>query len=88
MTTFQQMADNMAVSSGGKLLGPTSKFEVKDHAFARADFERSAGGMRIYQGYVQTLSEDYLLAIEIYATSAEELQKIGDTLQTMVIADE
>ncbi len=88
LTTFQSMADNMAVASGAKLLGPANKFEVKEHVFARVDMERSAGGMRLYQAYVQTLSEDYLLTIEVYATSADELQKIAETMQTMVIADE
>ncbi len=82
------MADNMAVVSNAKLMGPASSFEVKGHAFVRVDFERSAGGMHIYQGYVQTLAEDYVLTIEIYATSADELKKIADTLQTMVIAEE
>lgn len=88
LPTFQNMADNMAVASGAKLLGPASKFEVKEHAFARVDMERSAGGKKLYQAYAQTLSEDYLLTIEVYATSSDEMQKIAETLQTMVIRDE
>jgi len=50
--------------------------------------ERNVGGTRLYQAYVQTLSEDYLLTVEIYVTSTDELQKVGETLQTMVIKDE
>lgn len=85
---FQKMADNMALASSAKLMGQATAFAVKGHDFMRVDFERSVGGMRIYQGYVQTLSEDYLLTVEIYANSTEELQSIAATLQTMVIADE
>jgi len=50
--------------------------------------ERNVGGTRLYQAYVQTLSNDYLLTIEIYAPSTDELQKIGETLQTMVIKED
>jgi len=69
-------------------MGPASKYEVKEHAFLRVDMERNVGGTRLYQAYVQTLSDDYLLTVEIYATSADELEKIGDTLQAMVIKDD
>jgi thiol-disulfide isomerase/thioredoxin len=85
---FQKMAENMAGASSGKLMQPVSEFVVKDHPFVRADIERMAGGMHIYQSYVQTLAADYLLTIEIYATSAEELKKAVTTLETMVIKDE
>jgi hypothetical protein len=61
---------------------------VKEHVFLRVDLERNVGGTRLYQAYLQTLSEDYLLTIEIYVTSRDELQKVGDTLQTMVINDD
>ncbi len=88
LETFQNMADNMAVASSAKLVAPASKYEVKEHNFLRVDMERNVGGMRLYQAYVQTVSEDYLLTIEIYATSAEELQKIAGTLQTMMIKDD
>ena len=88
LETFQKMADNMAVASSAKLVGPANKYEVKEHAFLRVDMERNVGGTRLYQAYVQTLSNDYLLTIEIYATSAEELQKVGETLQTMVIKED
>jgi len=88
LETFQKMADNMAVASSAKPTGPASKYEVKEHAFLRVDMERNVGGTRLYQAYVQTLSNDYLLTIEIYAASGDELQKIGETLQTMVIKDD
>jgi thiol-disulfide isomerase/thioredoxin len=85
---FQKMAENMATASSGKLLQPANEFTVKEHSFARADIERMAGGMHLYQSYVQTLAGDYLLTIEIYATSADELRKAATTLETMVIRDE
>ena len=88
LETFQKMADNMAVASSAKLIGPANKYEVKEHTFLRVDMERNVGGTRLYQAYVQTLSNDYLLTIEIYAPSTDELQKIGETLQTMVIKED
>ena len=69
-------------------MGPANKYEVKEHTFLRVDLERNVGGTRLFQAYVQTLSEDYLLTVEIYATSTDELQKVGETLQTMIIKDE
>lgn len=88
LETFQKMADNMAVASSAKVMRPPNRYEVNEHAFLRVDMERNVGGMRLYQAYVQTLSNDYLLTIEIYATSADELQRIGETLQAMTIKDD
>jgi len=88
LEVFQKMADNMAIASSAKLVAPASKYEVKGHEFVRVDLERQAGGMKLYQAYVQTLAEDYQLTIEIYATSADELRKMAETLGTMVIADD
>lgn len=87
LTQFQKMAETMAAASSGKLLQPATEFIVKDHPFVRADIERMAGGVHIYQSYVQTLARDYLLTMEIYAMSAEELRKAASTLETMVIRD-
>jgi len=61
---------------------------VNKHQFLRADFERTSGGARVYQSYVQTLSEDYLLTIEIFASSPEELQQAAASLQSMAITEE
>ena len=51
----------------------------------RADFERSMGGQHILQTDVQTLSEDYLLTIEIYALSGNDEQIAVDSLQKFII---
>lgn len=85
---FQKMAESMAAASSGKLLQPASEFVVKEHPLVRADIDRMAGGVHIYQSYVQTLAADYLLTIEIYATSADELRKTAATLETMTIRDD
>jgi len=37
---------------------------------------------------VQTLSEDYLLTIEIYALSSDDQRTAVDSLQKLVIEDE
>jgi thiol-disulfide isomerase/thioredoxin len=88
LSTFQQMMDHMAVAAGLKLFAPASEYNVNKHQFLRADFERTSGGTHVYQSYVQTLSEDYLLTIEIFASSPEELQQIAASLQSMAISEE
>jgi tetratricopeptide (TPR) repeat protein len=88
LDTFQQMMDHMAAASGLKLSAPASEYTVNKHQFLRADFERTSGGARVYQSYVQTLSEDYLLTIEIFASSPEELQQAAASLQSMAITEE
>ena len=88
LDSFQQMISNMATASGLKIIGTASEFHVNKHSFARADFERSVGATRIYQSFVQTIAGDYLLTIEIYAYSADELQQAASSLQSMSVADE
>ncbi len=51
----------------------------------RVHFERSMGGQRNLQIYVQTQSEDCLLTIEIYALSGDDKQAAIDSLQKLVI---
>jgi len=88
LSTFQQMMDHMAVASGLKPFAQASEYTVNKHQFLRADFERSSGGPHVYQSYVQTLSEDYLLTIEILASSLDELQQVAASLQSMSITEE
>ena len=88
LSTFQQMMDHMANAAGLKLIGAASEYELNKHQFLRADFERAAGGIHVYQSYVQTLSEDYLLTIEIFASSPEELRQVAASVQAMSINDE
>ncbi len=85
---FQQMVTNMATASGMKIIGAASEFQVNKHSFVRADFERSVGAARIYQSLAQTIAGDYLLTIEIYAYSTDELQQATASLQSMAISDE
>jgi len=88
LNTFEQMVTNMATASGMKIIGAASEFQVNKHSFVRADFERSVGVVRIYQSLVQTIAGDYLLTIEIYAYSTDELQQAAASLQYMAISDE
>jgi len=88
LDTFQQMMDHMAAASGLKLSLPASEYTVNKHQFLRADFERTSGGTQVHQSYVQTLSEDYLLTIEIFASSPEELRQVAASLQSMAITEE
>jgi thiol-disulfide isomerase/thioredoxin len=88
LDNFRQMTESMAAAGGGKLLSPAAEFKVKDHSFARADFEREGGSGKIYTSFVETVAGDHLLTIEILATSESELQQIVATLQTMEITDD
>jgi hypothetical protein len=88
LSTFQQMMDHMAVASGLKLFAPASEYVVNKHQFFRADFERTSGGTHVFQSYVQTLSEDYLLTVDIFASYPDELQQIAASLQSMSITEE
>jgi len=85
---FERMVESMASAAGMKVIRPASPFTVKEHVFLRADFERDSGGARVYEALVQTLSEDYLLQIEIYASSVDELRRICESLETISISDE
>ena len=86
--TFQQMVERMSAAASLKLTGPPVEFRVKKHPFVRADFDRGVGAVHMYQSMVQTVAGDYLLTIEIYAYSTEELQQLAASLQTMAISDE
>lgn len=88
LDNFQQMVQKMSAVSGLKLTGPPVEFRVNKHPFVRADFDRSVGAVHMYQSMVQTMAGDYLLSIEIYAYSADELQRVAASLQTMAISDE
>jgi hypothetical protein len=82
------MIASASAASNLKPTGPVTEFQVNKHRFMRADFERVVGAVRIYQSFVQTIASDYLLTIEIYAYSLEELQQVAGALQSMSIRDE
>jgi hypothetical protein len=88
LDTFQQVVEKMSAASGLKLTGPPVEFRVNKHPFVRADFDRSVGALHMYQSIVQTIAGDYLLTMEVYAYSADELQKVAASLQTMTISDQ
>jgi thiol-disulfide isomerase/thioredoxin len=88
LDTFEKMVANMAGATGMKVIGAASEFQVNKHPFVRVDFERSAGAVHIYQSFLQTVAGDYLLNIEIYAYSLDELQQVTASLQSMLIKDE
>jgi thiol-disulfide isomerase/thioredoxin len=88
LNAFQKMMASASAASSLKPTGPVSEFQVNKHQFVRADFERVVGAVRIYQSFVQTMAGDYLLTIEIYAYSLEELQQVAGALQSMAISEE
>lgn len=84
---FQQMVTNLAAVNGLKMLGNSSEFQIKKHSFVRADLVRDVGSISVYESLVQTVAGDYLLTIEIYAYSPEELQQVAASLQSISITD-
>jgi len=82
---FSQQTQRVAASSGMKAVSPASQFTVNDHQFFRVDFERTSGPPRICYSYVQALAGDYLLVIELFASSPEDLQQIAAFLQSVSI---
>ncbi len=88
LDAFQQMVANRTIATGMKLVNPAAEFRVNKHQFVRADFERSVGTLRIYQSFVQTVAGDYLVTIEIYAYSTDELQQVAAFLQSVSITEE
>lgn len=86
--TFEQLASSRATAAGMKVLGEVSMFEVNKHRFFRADYEHSVGATRVYQSFVQTIAGDYLLTIELYAYSSDELNQAAASLKAMFITDD
>jgi hypothetical protein len=85
---FNQLTGRMINLSQLKQVGSTANFEVKGHKFMRADFERTNGALHYYQSLAHTVTGDYLLQIECFAPSIEELKQITDSLLKMEVKDE
>jgi thiol-disulfide isomerase/thioredoxin len=84
---FGQLTARMINLSQLKQVGNTANFEVKGHKFIRADFERTNGALHYYQSLAHTVAGDYLLQIECFAPSIEELKQITDSLLKMEVKD-
>ena len=85
---FQRMTARMVSAAELIEVTPAAAFEVKQHSFIRAEFERKSGALHYYEAMAQTSAGDYLLTIEWYAASLDELRTIGDSLQKMEIRDQ
>lgn len=86
--TFDKLVENRATASGMKVVGETSMFEVNKHRFYRADFDHAVGSIHVYQSLVQTIAGDYLLNVELYAYSQDELNQAAASLKSMFITDD
>jgi thiol-disulfide isomerase/thioredoxin len=84
---FGQLTARMINVSQLKQVGNTANFDVKGHKFLRADFERTNGALHYYQSLAQTVAGEYLLQIECFAPSVEELKQITDSLLKMEVKD-
>ncbi|HEX8878388.1 MAG TPA: hypothetical protein VF749_00065 [Candidatus Acidoferrum sp.] len=52
------------------------------------EISTAASSFHIYQSMVQTVAGDYLLTIEIYAHSTEELEQMAASLETTISDEE
>lgn len=82
---FQQTVKQMAGSSMQIVAGP-AEYRVDDHLFFRADLTR-ASGARYYTTFAQTRAGNYVLNIELFAYSAEELERVASCLQAISISE-
>ncbi|HEX7287542.1 MAG TPA: redoxin family protein [Candidatus Angelobacter sp.] len=87
LSRFAQMAESMATGSNAKLLAPPIEIMVKGHQFVRADLVHNAGRNQLYRAFVQTLAAGYLVSINFYASSAEELETLAASLQSISIEE-
>jgi thiol-disulfide isomerase/thioredoxin len=87
LSGFRRMLESLALAQGLKAAGEAQQLTVNGHGFLRADFERTAGDRHVYQSFVQTLGGDFLLSIEFYGTSKEEMLSAAESLKAMVIQD-
>jgi cytochrome c biogenesis protein CcmG/thiol:disulfide interchange protein DsbE len=81
------MAKLMAAEGLKQAAAPTS-FMVEKHKFVRADLERSIGALHYYESYLMTVTGDYLLKVEIFAPTMEELKTLAATIEKIEIDDE
>lgn len=88
LEAFRSMVQNMAIASGMKVVAPVTEFAVKNHQLLRADLEPKGGNRGISMAYVETLAGGYMLTIELYASSPQELQQLAASLESMVITED
>jgi thiol-disulfide isomerase/thioredoxin len=85
MESFQKATSALVASSGMTVAGPPAEISIKKRKFLRADLLRSVGAIRLYQSTLQAQMEGAVLTIDIFAVSADELQRITDSLQSISI---
>lgn len=87
LSRFQQMVENMATGAGAKISRPPADFLVKDHQFVRVDLMHGSGKSQYYHSFVQTVAGDYLLTIDLFASSSGELEDLAASLKSISIQE-
>ncbi len=85
MENFQKATSGIVATSGMTLVRPPTEVTVKQRKFLRADLVRNVGAIHLYQSTLQTEASGALLTIDIFAVSADELQQVFDSLQSISI---
>ena len=87
LDSFQQTVTQMASAGSMQIAAAPMEYRVDDHLFFRADMARATGA-RYYTSFVQTHAGNYFLNIELFAYSAEELDRVASCLQAISISGE
>jgi hypothetical protein len=73
-------------NQGVTLLNPPTEYKVGGQVFIRADYKDESQKPPQWESHVQTLARGYLLTLEIYAGSAEDLQQAASTMSSFSVA--
>jgi len=71
---------------GVTLLNPPTEYKVGGQVFLRADYKDESQKPPQWECHVQTVARGYLLTLEIYAGSAEELLQAASTVTSFSVS--
>ncbi len=85
--TYQMMMHQLAATNSLTTISPAEPIPVNGRTFWRTVFDLTVRDSHVQCAYILTVVDDYLVSIEINASSADELKKIEATLQSITITD-
>jgi len=74
------------VKLGVTLLHPPTEYKVAGQVFIRAEYKDERQKPQQWECHVQTVAKGYLLTLEIYAGSEEELLQAGSTVDSFSVS--
>jgi thiol-disulfide isomerase/thioredoxin len=83
---FRQTVAQMAEAGSLEIFAAPAEYRVDGHAFFRADLTRATGA-RYFTSFVETQAGNDVLNIELFAYSADELDRLASSLQAISISE-